>query len=680
MQLNFRQIRETVCSRWSRDRAPHWAESMLLSGLTTALCSIGLLVLGAWEPVERVTYTGLFLVRDRLHPVDWDERIAVIAIDEASLATYGAYPWSRDQYTHLLDQLITVQPAAIGFGIFMSESTPEDSRLAESIRFNSNVVLAVGNDPLGNPIQVAPSLLGPTQGFVRLGHVKHTPDTDGLSRQAFLYETYGTQIASSFAIAVTEAYQTSLENLITAESISVPTINPVFWTHPNEFDQSSPLWINWPGATRLQASESHSVNQLTTLSFAEVMDPDNHDIVTQLQNKIVLIGYTAVGTVSNTEHAIRTPFEQQIPTANVYLHAAVIDNLLNDRFLHRLPLGYTLAGIVLISLGGSLALKPLKMGGRLLVIVGLIPLWFTIAYGSFLLGLWLPVAAPIGTSLLALMVSQFAEQRERQTLMDLFAINLSPEMANFIWRHKRELLTAGKIRAQNLTATILFADIRGFSSISEKLPSDILLPWLNRYFEVMTDCIMAHGGVVDKYIGDSLMAAFGALVTQTEETAIGHTAIAAVHASLSMMEQLGNLNQEFAAKGWPTVKFGIGIHTGPLVGGTVGSRHRVNYSLFGDTVNVASRLQEMTKTVTQGTEYPILLSKATYEYVLNHFEMREKGQMVLRGRTEETTVYTPLDEISPQQEPLTTPTSNQLQSSMPSLPQATLPMNHHSSS
>ncbi len=380
------------------------------------------------------------------------------------------------------------------------------------------------------------------------------------------------------------------------------------------------------------------------------MTDDDGDLIDQLQNKIVLVGYTSVGTVGETREAIRTPFERRIPTASIYLHAAIIDNLLNDRFLHRLPLGWTLACIALVGFGSSLMLKPLKVRGRLLVMLATLPLWSALVYASFLAGLWLPVAAPIGASVFALIGCQFAEQRERQTLMDLFQINLSPEMADFIWQHQQELLTEGKIHSQTLRATLLFVDIRGFSSISEKLPSDILLPWLNRYFEVMTDCIMLHGGIVDKYIGDSIMAAFGGLVTETSETTIRHSAIAAVHTSLTIIDRLRDLNEEFAAKGWPQIKLGIGIHTGTLVGGTVGSRHRASYSLFGDTVNIAARLQEATKTMARDTRYPILLSDATYQYVHTHFLLEKRGRILLRGRTEETTIFTPIDDIVPARE------------------------------
>ncbi|MBE7386200.1 MAG: adenylate/guanylate cyclase domain-containing protein [Leptolyngbya sp. SIO1E4] len=618
-----------------------WLETPLGMGLTTAALGMGLLGLGAWEPLEKVAHTGLFLTRNRLGATRWDDRLVIIAIDEASLATYGPYPWTRDRYAALLDKLMAAQPAAVGFDILMPEATPEDAQLAESLQFSSNVVLAAGGDGQGNAIQVTPTLTQPAQGSIRIGHVKHIPDEDGISRQAFLYERHGAAIAPSFAIALLETYQQSLTNLITTETVELPDINPRFLADPAQFDQTRPLWINWPGVTR--SSNAHtlqSLDGLTTVSFAEVMADTGDGALAELQNKIVLVGYTAVGIVGQTEDALRTPFERRIPTAGVYLHAAILDNLLNDRFLTHLPLAWSLGLILLSGVGSSLVLQPLGLRGRLVLMLGLIPVWCAVAYGSFLAGVRLPVVAPIGTSLLGVAAFQFMEQRERQTLMDLFAINLSPEMANFIWQHKGELLAEGHIHAQELTATLLFTDIREFTTISETLPSEVLLPWLNRYFEEMTDCIMAHGGVVDKYIGDAIMAAFGAPVSHSGENAVQQDALAAVKASLAMVERLQTLNREFASQGLPTVRFGVGLHTGAVVAGTVGSRYRANYSLFGDTVNVAARLQDMTKQLTQQDPYPILMSEATYEQTRDRYTAVEKGQIQLRGRTTKTTVYT----------------------------------------
>ena len=637
MRQLLRWVQGNIKAELGKARS-HWVNMFLGPSLAAAGLGVGLFGLGIWEPLEQMVYTSLFLTRDRIGALQWDERIVVIAIDNDSLADYGPYPWSRHLYATLLDHLMAAQPAAVGFDILMPEATPEDAQLAESIRFSSNVVLAVGGDGTGNSIQVTPTLTTPAQGFFQLGHVKHTPDLDGLSRQGFLYERHQKSFAPSFAIALLDVYQQNLAQLITDTPTTLSEQSAQFLEHPEQFDQTQPMLINWPGLTR-PGNNQKSSQGLKTLSFSEILNDDA--VIDQLQNKIILVGYTATGVVGTVEDPIRTPFEQDIPTSGVYLHAALLDNLLNDRFLNRLPQGWTTVLIMLSAMGSSLMLKSIGLRGRLIFVIALIPAWFIITYLGFIAGLWLPMAAPIGTTLLGMMFLQMAEQQERQALTDLFAISLSPEMANFIWQHKEELLTKGQIHSQELTATLLFTDIRGFTTISETLSSDQLLSWLNRYFEVMTECIMTHGGVVDKYIGDAIMAAFGAPVSRTGKDAIQQDALAAVGASMAMVERLKDLNQEFAAQGLPTVRFGVGLHTGPLVAGTVGSRHRANYSLFGDTVNIAARLQDMTKQLTKNSPYPILMSEATYQHVANHYTIiAEKAQIQLRGRTAQTTVYT----------------------------------------
>jgi class 3 adenylate cyclase len=219
-------------------------------------------------------------------------------------------------------------------------------------------------------------------------------------------------------------------------------------------------------------------------------------------------------------------------------------------------------------------------------------------------------------------------------------MNVSPGTAELIWRHKGVILHQGELAAQKLTATVLFMDIRGFTSIAETLPSQQLLPWLNQYFETMTDCIMKHGGMVDKYIGDAIMAVFGAPLPRTDPADIRADAIAALQASLEMHERLRSLNQQLSAQQLPTIEFGIGIHTGPLIGGTVGNRHRINYSLFGDTVNIAARLETMTKALPATAPYKLLISADTCGYAQAQFPVELFQSGPLRGRAGHTEVYT----------------------------------------
>ncbi|MEM6255277.1 MAG: adenylate/guanylate cyclase domain-containing protein [Cyanobacteria bacterium P01_D01_bin.156] len=613
-----------------------WLQLFLGPGLAAAGLGVALTLLGAWNPLEQGVYNRLFHVREQLHPRQWDDRIVVIAIDEASLDEYGSYPWNRNLYTELLYRLTIVQPAAVGFDILMAETTPEDANLAEAITYSQNIVLAVGGDYQGNFIDVAETIAQPANNFFSVGHVKHITDPDGISRRAFLYERYRDQVADSFAIALLRTYQASLEGVINRDFVAAETITPTVLKNKEQFDQNRPAWINWPGPI---PQKGYNHKGVRVLSFQEVMQ--NDAVLDQLQNKIVLVGYTAAGVVGTLEDPLKTPFTRTIPTSGVFLHVALIDNLLNNRFLQVLSQNWTLVIVVLSSFGSSLVLRPLKLRGRLLFLFALMPVWFIVAYGCFIsTNFLIPIAAPIGTTLLGMLFFQIAEQQERQALTDLFAISLSPQMADFVWQHKEELLTQGQIHSQELTATLLFTDIRGFTGISETLPSDKLLDWLNRYFEVMTECIMEHGGVVDKYIGDAIMAAFGVPVSRVDDDATQQDALAAVKASIAMVKKLEELNQEFQDQGLPTIRFGVGLHTGPVVAGTVGSRSRASYSLFGDTVNIAARLQDMTKTLTKNSPYPILMSEATYEQVAGHCTIiTEKATIQLRGRTAQTTVY-----------------------------------------
>ncbi len=601
----------------------------LAVGLGSGLLAIMMWVLGAWEPLERSAYTLLFRTRAQLSDHTWDDRIAVIAIDEVSLERYGRFPLSRDLYAVLLDTLLPVQPAAIGFDILFPEATADDAAFAEIIEISGNVVLAEGDNGQGQSLQNSLSLTQGADGTFLLGSVRHTTDSDGLSRRVWLYEGD----FPSFGVALLKVYRTSLENILSPGEQPSANFN-AFLTHlfenPQQFDRRD-LWVNWPGPIEGTATKPG----LQVFSFVDVLE-DRVDI-SALQNKIVVVGVT--GTAIDP---LRNPFHQTTPTAGVYLHAAVLDNLLTDAFITQAPLWAVIVLLLGSGVGGSLLLKNLRMRGRVAVLAGMIPLWFTIAYGSFAGEIWLPVIAPLGTTLMGALGLQLIEQRERQALMDLFAINLSSEMADLLWQHRGEIFQEGTIQPQELMATVLFTDIRGFTTISETLPSADLLSWLNRYFEVMTTCIMDHGGVVDKYIGDAIMAAFGAPLARPGNDAWQQDAIAAVSAAIAMHERLQSLNQEFRAANLPTVEFGVGIHTGPVIVGTVGSRQRLSYSLFGDTVNIAARLQDMTKTLTQGATHPILLSQYTHEQMGDRYTVAPMGAIQLRGRTEKTTLYTPI--------------------------------------
>ena len=585
-------------------------------------------MLGAWRPLEQLGYNQLFLIREEIGILPnpgWDERIAVIAIDEASLDAYGPFPWPRERYADLLNLLAVSQPAVVGFDLLFAESMPGDAILTQAILDSGNVVLAVGADEQGRVIELAADFVQMPEGAFLLGHIQHARDADGMSRQVSLYE--GT--VPTLGISMLQIYESVLSHTI--------SVDPA---HPMDAQLAVPeptadlkAWINWPGRVN-GVQQSLTSGELRVYSFADVLSENVEPNV--FQNKIVLVGVTATGL-----DRARSPLNFEPPIGGVYIHAAVIDNGLNARFLRRLPNWGAIVFLLGLSLVTSKLLSYQDFKGRLAITIGFPFVWSVIVLLCFSGNWWIPTVAPIGAIFLTTAWLQLQEQHEKQQLMNLFAMHVAPEMANLIWQRKKEIFEGGEMPAQDLMATVLFVDIRGFTAISEKLSSRALLTWLNRYFEVMTDCIMAHGGVVDKYIGDEIMAVFGVPFPHTQPDEVGQDAIAAIAASLDMHQRLRLLNQEFISARLPTITFGIGIHTGPVTAGSVGSRRRINYSVFGDTVNIAARLQEMTKKeLLSGSPYQLLITGRTYSYMRDRYYGRAIGAIKLRGREAATVVYT----------------------------------------
>ena len=218
--------------------------------------------------------------------------------------------------------------------------------------------------------------------------------------------------------------------------------------------------------------------------------------------------------------------------------------------------------------------------------------------------------------------SRSQAEAERKQMMGMFSRYVSPEVAQQIWERRDEVVLGGEERI----ATVLFSDIRSFTKLSAGKPSKQVLGWLNRYFTAMDEVITQEGGFLNKFIGDGLMVLFGVPLSKGTPQ---QDAYAAVTCALKMLERVEQLNAELAADdGGPPIRIGIGIHTGPLTCGNVGSAHRLEYSVIGETVNLASRLESMTKEL----HSPIVVSADTEKVIRGCPEcVRELGAHQVRG-------------------------------------------------
>jgi CHASE2 domain-containing sensor protein/class 3 adenylate cyclase len=591
---------------------------LLLPGVLTALFSIGLWQVGAWQYLEALGFNLLFRTRNLLPHPHWDSRIVVIGIDDATLQKYGQFPLKRDRYTQLLTTLEASPPAAIGFDILFTEPSTEDASLAEAMAINGQIVLAVAPSLQKQMLRPVPVL----DRVTAKGHIVSNADIDGVMRQSWLYIDQ----VPSLSMTLVQTYNNSLQQTLSANPsdskkspISLPPL-PVGTT-------TKSVWINWVAPT--QGNQG-----IPTYSFADVVEGKVD--TAKIKNKIVLVGLTATGA----NDPLKTPFEQTPPTSGVYLYAATIDNLLNNRLLQRLPWQVELLLLFTVGIGASLLLAAVKFYQRTLLL-GLLPIsWFSISVSSLAIAhFWLPTAAPIGTIFLAGLSVQWQEQREKQQLMSLFARHVSQETADLIWLHRSEIFQNGQLDAKEMVATVLFTDIRSFTTISEGMKPRELLNWLNSYLGVMAECIQEHHGVIDKYIGDAIMAVFGIPFPHTKAEEIQQDAIDAVSAAISMQERLVVLNQELEKQGMPTISVGIGIHTGLLVAGSIGGSQRLNYSVLGDAVNISARLEQLNKNTKENNPYNILVSETTYELIKQHFHTQQVQQMQLRGRQQSTMIY-----------------------------------------
>jgi adenylate cyclase len=266
-----------------------------------------------------------------------------------------------------------------------------------------------------------------------------------------------------------------------------------------------------------------------------------------------------------------------------------------------------------------------------------------IAWQSFMAGLWIPLMAPVAAFLpaAALVTSyiSFSEQRQRSQLMHLFSKQVSPAIAQQIWEQRDEFLAGSRPRSQELIATTLFTDLKGFSTTSEGLEPAQLMDWLNEYMEAMAHPVIANDGVIEKYIGDAIMAVFGVPIPRASQELIERDARNAVRCALAMAQEMERLNARWKERGWPECKMRVGIHTGPLIAGSLGSADRQEYTVIGDSVNTASRLESFDKEVHGEDVCRILVSEATRALLGDEFQMEPVGTMSLKGKAEKVTIH-----------------------------------------
>lgn len=259
------------------------------------------------------------------------------------------------------------------------------------------------------------------------------------------------------------------------------------------------------------------------------------------------------------------------------------------------------------------------------------------------LGWWIPLLPPALGFLIcgALHASLLSarEHRERRELMQLFARRVSPPVAELYWRQRHKLLCHGSLSPQELTATVLFTDLKDFTRVAEGRQPVELMEWLNAYMELMVEAVFLHQGHVDKIIGDAVMAVFGVPFPRTTDVEIGADARRAVDCALEMSRRLEHFNKQWGREGFAPVGMRIGLYTGELVAGTLGSAQRQEYTVLGDTVNTAARLESFDKTLGAMDCCRILLGETTRNHLPDDYATESVGEVELKGKAKKIRVH-----------------------------------------
>jgi adenylate cyclase len=627
-------------------------------------------------PLSPVTKLEFWSYDTRLNmtmPNSLDERIVIVDIDEKSLKQQGHWPWSRNKLAHLVDRLFDeYQVRVLGMDAVFAEpdlssglqgmqamqrehfrqdqvlraaieklspSLDYDQLFANSLK-NRKVVLGyVFLQEVEAKVGALPAPVLPATYFkeqpVRLlqasgytanlanlqaqayaaGHFNASPDQDGISRRLPMLVQYDDHVYEAFANAVARAAN---------EAPGARSNKPALGVDAN----AEQLRI---GKNRIPVNNNMAAlipyrgaqGSFRYVSATNVMTNNVDKAI--LKNKIVLLGTTAAGLMDLRA----TPMQNVYP--GVEVQANMVAGILDGNIKQNPAYTQGIEFILLLLVGSLLAfcLPNLSPSAATLLTALCLGLLLGLNWLAWQAGnLVLPLAALLVTISALYFFNMaygfFFESRLKRQLGRLFGLYIPPELVEEMAQNPDSYSLA----SQNRHMTVLFTDVRDFTSIAEGMAPEQLSLLMNRFLSPMTQAIHQHRGTIDKYMGDAIMAFWGAPVADKQH------ATHAVQAALAMTNALAGLQDDFAAQGWPTIRIGIGLNSGDMVVGNMGSTFRMAYTVLGDAVNLGSRLEALTKYYAVS----IIVSEDT-KMLAPDFAYRELDRVRVKGRDKPLAIY-----------------------------------------
>lgn len=554
-------------------------------------------------------------------------RVGIVAIDERTVRELAGdgrvFNWPRSYYARVITALTQAGARVVALDILFDAPTNDDETLAKSIAAG-NVVLPVAGDlpvavsegaPLSFDILASP-LPSLSAAAASLGHANVHPDGDGtVRREQLVIASQGKEVPS-IALGAAARY------LRRPESIEGPPQGGFFSFAGRAIpiaDSRRGMVINYLGPPYQDGRQS----PFPVLSFVDVLQ--GRADLAAMKDRIVLIGLTAAGFADD----YWVPSSVSRKMSGVEVHANAIETILRPAFFRSaggLEMGIVIIGFALISGFCAYRLRILPAVGiaAILVVMYLLGSFILFDRGVLVNLVYPPLAPPLAFAAVAIYRVLFAEADQRVTRR-LLSGYLSPSLMKEVLKDPEQLHLGGERRIM----TVLFSDLRGFTTYSEAADPEILVRVLNEYLTEMSAVVFDRKGVIDKYMGDGIMTFWGAPMEQEDHARL------ACQAAIDMIERLHALNTRWEKEGVPPFKMGIGVNTGAMSVGNMGSRERFSYTAVGDAVNLTARMEGLNKLF--GTS--IVVSESTLQAAGEGFASRFLGLIAVVGKQEPVAVY-----------------------------------------
>jgi len=581
----------------------------LVLAVIAVLCwIIALLVLltPAWKQIELRLLDSMMVASA---PNKSAFPITVVGIDEASFSELGLqWPWPRRLHAELIDRLAAAGAAIIVFDIVFAEPSnkEDDKRFADSIRRAGNVVLAADR-----VYRESSSV----RQWLRLDPLKPFTDAGaqvGLATVALDPDLVIRQIPESGDAL----WRTVVVRLIREH----PEITPN-------------LGIS-PGSLIRYAGGDHT---FPYVSYHEIVKPTGSIPADFFKDQVVVIGRdikASPDVESAQADLFATPFLAStgwlMPGAEV--HANIIETALGRNAITRLPNGAVAVLLALVAAASAAAMRRWRPLWSALFGVAFAAVIAAAVWGVFLKwNLWVPAGSSL--AIIPLMYvglggwSYVTEQMRRKEITRVFSLYVTPQVVNYMIAHPERINLGGERRK----ITLLFTDLAGFTTFSEVLSPERVTYLLNRHFTSMTDVVLEHEGTVVQFIGDAIMAFWGAPLDDEDQ------AYHAVATAIAMQKAMAALREDFAKENLPPIQMRIGIHSGSAVVGNLGSAKRFGYTAVGDDVNLAARLEGINKLYGTG----IMVSSDTARQIEGRIALRPVDRVIVKGKSQAVEVFTP---------------------------------------